>query len=305
MTVRGEMPPDKLGVTMPHEHIICDVSRHSGKEDNLLNDVKMAAQEVAAFRRAGGSTIVDVTTEDIGRDPLALKRVSAASGVNIITTTGYYAERIYPHRVLQMTAPELAAHMIHEVRHGIGDTGVRPGIIGELGADEPSVSPVEEKVLRAAARTHNETGLAITLHSSYTRPAPNQLAVLREEGVSPERVIVSHADVVWHEDIAEDLDYFLPLLDAGCTLGFDTIGWDEFSPEPERIKRIRLLLERGYENQLLLSSDLCRRSFYHANGGRGYDYVLRQFIPKLREDGVAEKHIHLMLVENPQAVLAF
>lgn len=305
VTVLGEISPEELGVALPHEHVICDISRHSGTEDNLLNDVEAAASEVAAFKRAGGGTIVDVTTEDIGRDPVALKRVAEISGIHIITAVGLYAEKTYPEELRDRTVSELAEHMIREANHGIGDTGIKPGIIGELGALEFEVSPAEEKVLRAAARTHNETGPAITLHSSFTRPAPNQVAILREEGVSLSKVIVSHADIVWHENINEDLAYFLPLLDAGCYLGFDTIGWQEFSPEPERIKRIMLLLDRGYEKQLLLSSDLCRRSFYHANRGRGYDYVLRHFIPKLREQGVSEAKVNVMLKDNPREVLSF
>ncbi len=305
MTVQGAIAPDQMGVTMPHEHIVCDISIQSGKEDNRLDNIDLCISEVIAFKQAGGSTLVDVTPEDIGRDPLALKRVSEATDVHIITTTGYYSERLYPKYIVESSTADLAARMVREVTDGIGNTGIRPGIIGELGSHQAHVTPAEEHVLRAAARTHLATGLAITLHSSLDRPAPKQLALLQEEGVSPERVIVSHADIVWHEDIAQDLDYFLPLLDAGCYLGFDTIGWKDFSPEPERIKRLCVLIEKGYVSRLLLSSDLCRRSFYHAYGGRGYDYVLRSFVPKLKARGISDSQIATMLTDNPREILSY
>lgn len=157
VTVKGPISSDELGITMTHEHIICDISRHSGKEDNLLDDIELAAEEVTFFKEAGGRALVDVTTEDIGRDPVALKDVSERTGVNIVTGTGYYAEELYPDCVTEMSASNLADRMTDEVVNGIGDTGIRPGIIGELRSNRTRVSAVEEKVLRAAARTHKET----------------------------------------------------------------------------------------------------------------------------------------------------
>ncbi len=305
MTVAGELSPNKLGITMTHEHILCNIMKESGNFFNLLNDVELAAEEVAAYGDAGGRTIVDVTAEEVGRDPEGLKRISALSGVNIITTTGYYSLAVFPQYVFEMSTKELAAHMIDEVKNGIADTGIRPGIIGELKSGQTHVLPPEERVLRAAARTQNETGLAITLHSGFGRPAVNQFGVLREEGASLERVIVGHADLLWHRNIQKDLDYYQEILDAGAYLEFDLIGWEGFSPEAEKIKRLCLLLEKGHEDRLLLSSDFARTTFYHVYGGRGYDYVLRHFVPKLKEHGVSDAQVNAMLVENPKHILSF
>ncbi len=304
VTVLGEIAADELGVTMPHEHVICDISLHSGNENNRLTDVNLAIEEVKAFRDAGGSSLVDVTTVDIGRNPEALKEVSEATGVNIITTTGLYCEDIYPSSFWDADKESLARFMIDEAVNGIGETGIRPGVIGELGSKNSTASPAEETVLRASALTQLETGLAIVLHSALNRPAPDQVRILREEGVAPERIIVSHADIVWHEDIQIDLAYHLSLLDIGCYLSFDTIGWQEFSSEKHKIACILALIERGYADRLLLSSDLCRRTFYHANGGRGYDYVIQSFVPRLKESGVSDTAINCILVSNPADVLA-
>ena len=216
MTVTGPISPDELGVTMPHEHIMCDLSRHSGRKDNLLDDIALAAQEVSLFRQAGGMALVDVTTEDIGRNVAGLKRVSQEAGVTIIAGAGYYAEELFPAYVLDMDVRELAAHLTDEAMTGVGDTGIRPGIIGELRSNHTDVSPAEEKVLRASARTHKAPGLAISLHCGVGRSGPNQLAVLRQEHVSAERVIVGHADLVWDPDITKDFDYYQSMAYPKC-----------------------------------------------------------------------------------------
>lgn len=304
VTVKGPIEPDELGVTMSHEHIMCDISQHSGKEDNLLDDIDLASKEVAFFHEAGGKSLVDVTTDDIGRDAGALAMISDKTGVNIVTCTGYYAEELYPDYVHNMDIGELAAHMIDEAVNGIGETGVRPGIIGELRSNDTDVTVAEEKVLRASARTHKATGLAISLHSGYGRPGPNQLAILQQEGVDVERVIVCHGDVVWDEDVNKDMDYYQGILDSGAFLSFDAIGWKDAMPEEEKIVRICALLEKGYVRQLLFSLDLCRKSFYHACGGHGYDHVLEHFVPRLREHDVSQIPIETILIENPRRVLS-
>ncbi len=306
MTVCGEVLPEQLGIVLPHEHVVCDIARHSGNVNNLLTDVKACTREVECFKRAGGGTIVDVTTPDIGRDPPALREVSLATGVNIVTCTGYYTEKTAQEFVGEQTVDELAAWMIKEITAGIGDTKIKPGIIGELGSPNHYIRPAEEKVLRAAGRAHRETGMSISLHAAIGRPGVDQLAILREESVSLDRVIVGHADYEWHREVGADLDYYRKLLDAGCYLEFDQIGWgDDVIPEHEVIKRILLLLEKGYSDRLLLSMDICRRTFYHQNGGHGYDYLITHFMKKVRDSGLADDQIRLIMAENPARALAF
>lgn len=306
MTVCGEVTPEQLGIVLPHEHVICDIARHSGNANNLLTDVTACTREMEYFKRAGGGTIVDVTTPDIGRDPQSLRDVSLAAGVNIVTCTGYYTEKTAQELIGEQTVDDLAAWMIKEITVGIGDTGIRPGVIGELGSPNHYVRPAEEKVLRAAGRAHRETGMSISLHAAIGRPGVDQLAILREEGVSLDRVIVGHADYEWHREVGTDLEYYQKLLDAGCYVEFDQIGWGEdVVPEKEIIKRVLLLLERGYSNRLLLSMDICRRSFYRQNGGHGYDYLLTHFTKKLQVAGLSDDQIRLIMTENPSRALAF
>ena len=306
ITVLGAVPVDQLGIVMPHEHIACDIARHSGNQDNLLNDISLSQQELAKFKQAGGATLVDVTTGDIGRDVLALKQISETTGLNIITCTGYYTAKTAQEFIADKTADQLAQEMVHEITCGIDGTSVRPGIIGELGSANHIVQPSEQRVLRAAAHAHHETGLAISLHSAIGRPAVDQLTILHEEAMPLERVIVGHVHYQWHRQLEADLAYYQKLLDMGCYLGFDQIGWgDDYFPETEMAKRIGMLIDKGYVEQLLLSSDLCRRSFYHANGGFGYDYVITKFVKQLLDIGVLQSNIDTILVDSPARVLAF
>ena len=305
MTVLGEIAPDELEIVMPHEHIVCDIARHSGKATNRLNDIELCKRELGYFKRAGGRTMVDVTTSDIGRDAGALKQIARATGVNVVMGTGYYTEKTAGPALAGRSIEELAAGMIQEIRRGIDDTGVKPGIIGELGSDLDGFSDAEQRVLRAAAATCHETALAISLHSPIRSQARRRLAILRAEAVPSDRVIMGHVHYQWDQKIDTDLAYYQELLDAGCYVEFDQIGWgDEAISEAEVVVRIQKLIEKGYGDRLLISSDLCRRSFYHENGGRGYDYIITHFTAQLEESGISKEDVKSILIDNPAAVLA-
>jgi predicted metal-dependent phosphotriesterase family hydrolase len=304
ITVSGELPAEKMGITMPHEHVLCEINRFSGKIDNLLDDLQTAASEICFFGEAGGNTIVDVTTEDIGRNAEALKNISEITDINIIASAGYYIEETYPSYVLESNVSILAKHMIDEIINGIKETGIRPGIIGELGSTRGCPTSQEKKVLQAAGRASIETGLSITLHSVKAGLAAIQVGILKKTGVSPEKIIAGHMDTDWKMGIEKDLVYYQKLLDEGVYLEFDRIGWNEVLHEDELMERILKLIEKGYAERILLSSDLCRKSFYHISEGRGYDCVLKNFVPKLRSRGVSEKQIRMILSENPSAVFS-
>src|SRR2546423_2169967 len=167
MSVLGPVAGDQLGVTLRHEHLLIDVSyrwqpptevtlralaeqpvtlanlgflrRNIGavKANFRLDDVDVAAAEALAFKREGGGTIVDVSPPGIGRDPRALRAIAAQSGINVVTCTGYYLARSHPAAVAGASIDALAEEMIAEIRNGIDDSGIRPGIIGEIGLGEP------------------------------------------------------------------------------------------------------------------------------------------------------------------------
>jgi len=299
MTVLGPVAADTLGIVLPHEHLLCDMRRVTGNFDHLVDDAMLAIKEVKQFKDAGGTSVVDVTSWGLGRDPRTLQHISQETGLHIVMGCGWYRGPFLPERIERANANELAAEIVRDLTEGADDTGIRAGIIGEIGADKDYISPAEERVFRAAARAHNQTGAAITTHAFLYPVGLDQLDILQEEGADLRRVIVGHCDTYL------SLDYHEAIVKRGAYVQYDDIGKRYHCPDERRIAALIELIRRGYVSQILLSSDVCLRSHLHLNGGIGYDHVLAKFLPALREAGVSEEQIEMMTVENPKRVLAF
>lgn len=310
MTVTGSIAPEELGLALPHEHLYCDLSIHSGKVDNDVTDVDAMIGEMESFRAAGGRSIVDVTPEGVGRDPARLREISQASGVHVISGIGFYDSVTWAAWLAEASVEQVADYFASQLEEGEG--GVRAGVIGEVfshNEPEPSpesyrLRPEEAKIFQAAARAQQRTGVGIVTHASLGRGGHAQLDVLGEAGADLTRVAIGHCDAHWHEDPAHDLAYYLPILDRGAFCCFDLIGWAEMAPDEVRADRIAALVERGYEQQLLLSTDTCRRSQLRANGGRGFGFLWQSFLPLLVERGVGTSSIEAMTVVAPRRLLA-
>lgn len=305
MTVSGPIPPDRVGFALPHEHTGIALWHVENRWDywELSPDEDLITDELRDFRRRGGATIVDLTLPGVGRDPSRLRRLASATGLNIVMGTGWYRGAYYPAeaRIDRRSVDDLAAEMIGELADGIGESGIRAGIIGEIGTDKPWVSALEERVHRAAARASVQTGMAITTHGVQSAVGLAQLAIFREEGVDPSRVVIGHADSHL------DLDFYLAVLDAGANLEFDFLGHRfgvEETLEPRLVETIVELLERGYAPQLLLSQDVCHDRQLKAHGGFGYVYLHQHFLPTLRTAAVGEGEIRTMTIDNPARILA-
>jgi len=217
--------------------------------------------------------------------------------------TGWYREAYYPAEALidRRSVDDLAAEMVRELEEGVGASGIRPGIIGEIGTDKPWVSAQEERVHRAAARAAKQTGMAITTHGVQSTVGLAQLRIFTDEGVDPARVVIGHADS--HHDI----DYYLTVLGAGANLQFDFLGHrfgTEEALEPRLVETIVELLERGFGDQILLSQDVCHNRQLKANGGFGYVYLQQHFLPTLRTAAVGEGEIRQMTIDNPARILS-
>jgi phosphotriesterase-related protein len=346
VTVTGPVPPGALGVVLMHEHLFIDLSvwfdeptTASGAElagrkidiallgqlrrqpfasirDNLrLGDQQMATDEAARFRAAGGTTIVDTTPIGLKRDPLALQWVARATGLNIVMGCGYYVEPAHPSEVCSASAETLALGLIREIKTGVGDTGVRPGIIGEIGTSGVEresgvrvgdVTAQEEKVLRAAARASLQTGLAVSVHLDPRGQGGFRVFdVLREEGLPVDRIIMGHMDHV------PDLEYQLAMLDRGVYVQFDNFGreyyWDAqnvyWNNDHWRVRSLAELVKRGYVKQLLISQDVALKMDLRAYGGYGYDHILVDIVPALLRHALTREDVATLMVANPAAVL--
>ena len=298
-TVLGEIEPSALGRTLMHEHVFCDLYRVSGRLNELLNDEALAVEELGALRDAGGSALVEVTTPDLGRDPEALRRVAEATGLHIVMGAGWYRQPFYPPQIDRLSTNELADMLIRELTVGVEGSGIRAGIIGEIGVNLDYATAQEERVLRAAARAHKATGAPITTHASMYPVGLLQLDILKDEGADLSRVIIGHCDTFL------DQTYHLAILEAGAHAQFDTVARNHMNPDARRARALAELVRLGWAEQLLLSSDRCHRSDLRAFGGAGYGVVFTQFFELLRREGVDEGTLDTMTIANPQRVLAW
>lgn len=296
-TVLGPIHPDHLGVTYMHEHILIDTFDVTGDSNSRLDDVEIAIEELSRLRDAGGSTVVEVTPINMGRDVSAVREVAGRTGLNVVVGTGIYVERFHPPYVRTLSCNQLADVFIKEAVEGIEGTSIRAGIIGEIGTGKDFISPAEERVLRAAARAHKATGLPISTHAAFGRIALAQIEVLSEEGVDPARIIIGHMDTQPFEE------YHLAVARKGVYLQYDTIGRTDLFPDARRVRLVKYMIEKGYVSRLLFSQDVFRRSHLRTFGGPGYDHLLVRFVPMLIQAGIREEDIERILVDNPREVL--
>ncbi len=329
-SVSGAIEAAELGVVLPHEHLHADLRLFLGDRDNdprplatvprpelermpmaflenldLLDDGTVA-QEVAAYRRAGGRTIVELTPIDLGRDPVTLKRIAAQSGLRVIMGTGYYVRASHPPGLAESTTERIAKTFIGDINDGIA--GVRAGVIGEIGTSDP-LDPQEATVVRAAARAQLATGCPINIHfAGGCREVFHVLDLLRDSGLTDlSRVVVSHMDVVI------DLDQQREVAQRGAIVEYDTFGHEAYPDsrgnrmprDEERVAGIAQLLEWGLGANVLVSQDVCLRTLWHAYGGRGYDNLLTRIPSLMRAHGIDEKAQAELMITNPARVFSF
>ncbi len=304
-TVLGPIDPGELGFTLPHEHTQIALWQIPDRWDywQLTRDQPVLLEELAAFREAGGRSLVDLTLPGVGRDPDWLTDIARASGLHIVMGCGWYRGAYYPAEALidRRSVDALADELVAEATDGVGGSSVRPGIIGEIGTDKPWLSAQEERVHRAAARAARRTGLAITTHGVLSAVGLGQLRIFEDEGADPTRVVIGHADSF------PVLEHHLAILERGASLEFDFLGMTfsalERHGEGRVIDLLCELLSRGHVERVLLSQDVCNDSQLTRYDGNGYTYLARTFLPRLREAGVSEAEIETMTVANPRRLL--
>ena len=303
-TVLGPIEPEALGRTMMHEHTMIDLEASFGDYNAIITDEDMVAKELAIYREAGGSAIADVTPSHLGRNPAAMARISKASGVHIVMGGGWYRHEYHPADVATTSTNALADRVIREFTDGVDGTGIKPGLVGELGTGRgPVMSLGEERAFRAVARAQRQVGFSISTHTThYGELAYEQIQVFREEGVPLDRVVIGHlgeyagaADVV-------------AIAETGANVQIDHVGRPPATgmiSDRQRAVNVAEVVRAGRASQLTVSMDICANSQMHARSGHGYDHLLRTFVPLLREDGVSERDIEIILVDNPRRILAF
>ncbi len=303
-TVMGPLDTSKLGFTLMHEHILSAVPPLLREYPELMgeNPLGRTVAELKQVKAAGVGSILDATTPDLGRDVNFLAEVSHLSGVNIIICTGWWLT--VPAVFANLSIDQLTAMFVKDVEKGIAGTGIKAGIL-KAAADMPGVTPELEKVHRAVARAHLKTGVPIMLHSySPGQVGRQQLAILKDEGVKPERIKFDHSNDT------TDTEYLLSLLDEGCYLGLDRYPGRNASPLA-RTRTMKVLIDAGYAGKLCPSHD---RTIIGIQGDatppaelerrklnpHGYLYIKNVVFRQLKEMGVSDKVIDSLCIEGPR-----
>lgn len=309
-TVGGPCAPDDLGTTLMHEHLMIGWPgwEAHADEDRAARRERVArcTERMQELHALGVRTFVDPCPIDLGRDVELMAAVAQAGGVRIVCATGLYKEDqgapayFKFHAQFSDAVSAMTDVFVHELTDGIGDTGIRAGII-KVATGKGQVTAYEEQVLRAAARAHRATGVPITTHTDEGTMGLEQLAILVEEGVRPGAVVIGHSCG------SSNLDYHLELLDRGAYLGFDRFGLELLHPDRARRAALIGLLGVGFAPRIVLSHDTvwCWR-------GRGPTlpegilpdwrptHLFEKILPSLREAGVREEQIRAMLIDNPR-----
>lgn len=346
LTVQGPIAPEHVGHALPHEHLLLDFSlplkepdrwKLAGRQiptsatdvgfynaplrldmlsdvvhgkmnhDNyVLDDEQLAIREAGAFKRAGGGTIVDVTSMGLGRNPEGLRRIAQATGLNIVMGSSWYTKGFHPADMDGRSVETLTAEVVRDITVGADGTGIRAGIIGEVGTTGSPLTANEVRIIQAAGRASRLTGAAVSLHTSAARREHMRvLDLLAAEGTDLTRVIVGHSD-----PLADDIPYLTSLLHRGAYVQFDVLGRPPVitrtrPTDAEVGDTIKALIDAGFVRQLLLSHDICTKTSLQAYGGTGYSYVELMFTPYLKQLGVTDAQIRTMVEKNPTRLLTF
>ncbi|MEV0229269.1 phosphotriesterase-related protein [Nonomuraea sp. NPDC050786] len=315
-TVRG--PVADLGATLMHEHVF-------GLSPEILWnwpdipegwDLETRAREAAgkldALKAEGIDTIVDLTVVGLGRYVPAVRRVAELTSVNIVVATGLYTYDALPPYFANrgpgslFGGPDrLPEFFVRDIVEGIGGTGVKAAML-KCASDHLGLTKGCERVFRAVAEAHLETGAPITTHShSASRGGLEQQRLLGELGVDLSRVVIGHAGD------STDVAYLEELVANGSYLGMDRFGIETISPFQDRVEIVAKMCERGHAEKMVLSHDsYCFNDRFDADVVRqrhpNYHllHISRDVLPELRKRGVTDDQLHQMLVDNPRRIFA-
>lgn len=308
-TVLGDIAPEALGFTLPHEHLIGHPPAEFAEDDLQLTREDEAIRELQDFASVGGSAIVEMTTPDYARDVFALQRLSKASGVHLVAATGFNKAKFADRYTSPLSEEVLVAWLVSEVSEGITEppafvteggreTTARAGLLkASTSLNGPTTA--EGKVLRAVAKAHRQTGAPVGTHTERATWALEQAWFLIDHGVDPSKLLIGHLD--FNLDFAS----LSKIAGLGVYLGLDQFSKIKYLPDEQRVDLVVALTDSGFGNQLLLSGDMARRSYWRTSGGPGFRHLPTLIRQKLGEAGMMDDTLERFFVHNPRAWLSF
>jgi predicted metal-dependent phosphotriesterase family hydrolase len=310
-TVQGDIPPRLLGRTSCHDHLV--VKRVDGVElpDRfVIDDYEKSALELERFKSYGGGCVLDAQPFGAGRDAEMLACLSRTTGVHIVASTGvhkcfFYRDDFWSYRA---STEELAALFVSEIQEGayaydgglplLRRSDVRAGVI-KTATGKDGLDDYYKKVFRAAAIAHRRTGAPVLTHTELSAFGVQQARFLIGHGVRPSSIIISHMDRVI------DTPANVALAGLGVYLDYDTIARTGYHSDEEEIRHIRTMVDEGFGDRIVLGMDSTRDRLASYGGSPGLGYLMTGFPEKLKENGVCQRTVDRMLVENPHTALAF
>ncbi len=283
----------KDGYTLMHEHLTINLM----PGDLGGADIDILTRELTQLYTFGVRNIVDLTNQGMGRNPDVLRALASATGINLIPSTGYYLEAYMPPDIRTRPIEELTGEAVRELTWGIDEEGYTAGVIGEIGWSAPKPGKDECRVWEAMSIAAAKTGAVISTHPSIGSEQIPQAEFLIERGIKPEKIVIGHAEFF------PDEKALFALLKLGVNIGIDMIGQNGQDRDEYRADMVVMLRDRGFLSQVTLSMDLCEQQELRQNGGIGYVHLFKSFLPLLREKGITEDEITLILGRNPMRIL--
>ncbi len=310
MTVLGQKPVAELGKTLVHEHVLVgfpgwflDTRFAKFQRQEAVTRVTAAFQQLKDY---GVKTVIDPCPSDLGRDVAFIAEVSSRSGVNLICAAGLYFEAAgltyTPGRLSEEALTEI---FVREIEDGVGDTGIRPGII-KIASGDKMMSDYERKVITASAKAAAATGIPVLSHTENCSCGHEQIDIVTGAGVRAEKFLVGHSDGT------EDLSYQLSLAERGVFVGFDRFGIESLIADAVRMKNLQAMVDAGHRERVMMSHDYVACWLGGAPGLQPEQnmadvlpnwkmtHIFETIIPELKRMGMSDADFEVILQDNPR-----
>lgn len=281
------------GYTLMHEHMTIDLSGQKHNLDCKVDCIDEITKEMKKLYSKGVRNIVEVTNRGMGRNVKNIVKISKESGINFICSTGFYKEPFLPDYVYEMDKEEIAELLINDIEIGIDGTGIKAQLLGEIGTSKDHMTKEEEKIFESIVIAHKKTGVPISTHTTLGTNALGQIEFFEKNNVDLTKVNIGHVD------LSGDVQYIIEILSKGVYISFDTIGKNNYLLDSKRVEMLKILQDMNLLNKVFLSQDISRKSNMEFMGGIGYSYIFDSFIPMLKEKGITDESLDLMLHKNP------